>query len=406
MFLCDQKAALFGGLPFITEIDYKLEKRGQVVVATCPFFCENHLAMELKIRKFIHIDMDAFFASVEQRDHPEYRGKPVIVGGDPFGRGVVSTASYEARKFGVHSAMASAQARKLCPQGIFLRPNFRKYSEASEIIMSILRKYTDLVEPVSLDEAYLDVTQNKLGIPEAKLLASMIKQNIFAATKLTASAGVAPNMFLAKIASDFKKPDGLTVIKPSDVQAFLQDLPVRKIPGVGPVTEEQLLKMKIRTCGDLAKCNLAVLTNVFGKWGTGLYQRALGIDHREVEPAGESKQYSSEETFIKDVKDIEWLKAKLKELAREVFAGLYENNRMGKTITLKVKYHDFQQITRSRTFNHYPSDWREVFEVACDLLEGKTEAGKKPIRLLGLGLSGLENLDQLFLSTQPELFKI
>ncbi len=334
--------------------------------------------------------MDAFFASVEQRDYPEYRGKPVIVGGDPFGRGVVSTASYEARKFGVHSAMSAFQARRLCPQGIFLKPHFEKYQTESRKIMSVLNQYSDLIEAVSLDEAYLDVTRNRLKIEDPRMLASLIKQNIFAVTQLTASAGVAPNMFLAKVASDFKKPDGLTVVDPDKIENFLEPLPVRKIPGVGPVTEAQLAKCNLRTCGELVAQNPSFLYEKFGKMGLFLYERAQGIDEREIEPERDPKQYSTEETFPEDVRDVEWLKMKLKGYAGEIFEALKRNERMGRTVVLKVKYFDFEQITRSYTFKQPPLDSREIYERACHLLESKTLAGKKAIRLIGLGMTGLD----------------
>ena len=336
--------------------------------------------------------MDAFFAAIEQKDNPALRGKPVVVGGDPFGRGVVSTASYEARKFGIHSAMPSAHARRLCPDAVFLRPRFRRYQEASSAIMAILRQHTGLMEPASLDEAYLDVTRHRFGIDDPVMVATMIKQNIFAVTGLTASAGVAPNLFLAKVASDFKKPDGLTVVRPQEVENFLRELPVRKIPGVGPVTEEALQKLKFLTCGDLAAADLRVLIKHFGKTGVFLQERARGLDEREVEPEWEPKQSSSEETFDQDTKDKNFLKDRLRDYSREVFAGLSESGRMGKTVVLKVKYFDFEQITRSHTLKREPRDWQEIYGVACDLLEKKTLAGKKPVRLIGLGLSGLKEI--------------
>ncbi len=340
-------------------------------------------------RKIIHVDMDAFFAAVEQRDHPEYRGKPVIVGGTPEGRGVVSTASYEARPFGVHSAMPAAQAKRLCPEGIFLRPRFEAYQKESAVIMAILRRYTPLVESVSLDEAYLDVTVNRLGIEDAAAVATLIKQHIFAATHLTASAGVAPNLFLAKIASDFKKPDGLTVITPSSTEAFLRELPVRKIPGVGPVTEKELLRYGYKTCGDLVRAGAERLVRQFGKHGGHLYERACGRDEREVEPFSESKQYSTEETFSSDTRDLEKLKSCLAGYARDLLGYLKESGRMGRTIVLKLKYADFEQITRSRTLPEMPERWQDLYAVAEDLLLRRTEAGRRPVRLIGLGISGL-----------------
>lgn len=342
-------------------------------------------------RKIIHVDMDAFFAAVEQRDHPQYKGKPVIVGGDPFGRGVVSTCSYEARKFGVHSAMPAAQARRLCPQAVFLRPNFERYEEVSSAVMSILRQHTGLVEQVSLDEAYLDVTHHRLGIDDPVMIAKLIKQNIFAVTQLTASAGVAPNRFLAKIASDFKKPDGLTVVYPGRVLEFLAPLPVRKIPGVGPVTEAQLAGMQIFTCADLAACHPLRLRERFGKTGIFLHERAQGRDDSEVVPDAPPKQYSTEETFPFDVTDIRWLKSKLREYAEQVFSGLQAMGRMGRTVSLKVKYHDFELVSREKTLDHYPVSGQEIYHVAAGLLVQKTLAGKKAVRLLGLGICGLED---------------
>lgn len=353
-------------------------------------------------RKIIHMDMDAFFASIEQRDRPALKGKPVIVGGDPQSRGVVSTASYEARKFGVHSAMASATAKKLCPQGIFLRPNFEKYAAASRRIMSILRQHTDLMEQASLDEAYLDVTRHRLGLEDPVMIAKLIKQNILAVTHLRASAGVAPNLFLSKIASDHQKPDGLTVIRPQDVTDFLHPLPVRKIPGVGPVTESSLKAMGIHTCGDLAAISKTVLIKRFGKTGIFLYERARGHDERQVEPGLPSKQYSCEETFARDILDKAFLKAKLKELVDDIFEGLHRQGRMGRTIVLKLKYHDFELITRSRTLSQMPASAREVFEIACQLLEQKTLAGEKPVRLIGIGISGLDEVIKP--QPQKELF--
>lgn len=333
--------------------------------------------------------MDAFFAAVEQRDTPELRGKPVVIGGNPNSRSVVSTASYEARKFGVKSAMPSATAKKLCPQAIFVRPNFEKYSEASRIVFSILRQHSVLVEPVSIDEAYLDVTEHKLKIEDPVTIAKLIKQNIFAVTKLTASAGVAPNMFLAKIASDFNKPNGLTVIRPEEVKEFLIDLPVRKIPGVGPVTEKELHQLKLFTCGDLLKAGPVKLSQALGKYGAALHDRAKGIDDRAVEPHGESKQSSAEETYDDDLLDMQEMKKKLKVLSYEVFQGLHDEGRMGKTIVLKVKYFDFEQITRSQTLTRKPENAEEVYQAVIALLTKKTMAGKKPIRLLGVGISGL-----------------
>jgi len=356
-------------------------------------------------RKIIHIDMDAFYASVEQRDHPEWRGQPVIVGGDPTRRGVVSTCSYEARKYGVHSAMASAQAAKLCPSAIFVRPRMDRYSEISDQVMSIFRSHTSRVEQVSLDEAYLDVSTYRFGIDDPAMIARLIKQSIHAVTQLSASAGVAPNMFLAKIASALHKPDGLTVIEPGKVDDFLLTLPVRKIPGVGPVTEARLLKLGITKCDDLLKMGQTQLYNQLGKLGVFLYHRALGHDDREVEPAGESQQVSTEETFEKDVLDIRILAAKLNLFSREIYEILRERGRHGRTLVLKVKYYDFEQITRSLTLAQFPDSSEGMAACAIKLLKQKTEVGKKPIRLIGLGVSGLRPVNhQPVVWEQGELF--
>lgn len=348
--------------------------------------------------------MDAFFAAVEQRDHPELRGKPVIIGGNPRSRSVVSTCSYEARKFGVHSAMPTAQAKRLCPQGIFLHPDFEKYSRASKQVMSIFHTYTSLVEQVSLDEAYLDVTENLLHLEDPVTLAKLIKQHIFAVTRLTSSAGVAPTLFLAKIASDMKKPDGLTVVLPDKILDFLKDLPLRKMPGVGPKTEEILKKMGFETCSDLWRADARVLCEKLGKWGLELYHRVRGEETRDVNPYWERTQLSEEETFERDVTDIPWLKRKLAQFAEHVFRDLQEEGRTGRTVVLKVKYHDFEQITRSRSLPQPPEDWDQLYEIARDLLTTRTLAGKKPIRLLGLGISGLKSKKEFSKVSQGELF--
>lgn len=352
-------------------------------------------------RVILHMDMDAFFAAVEQHDRPELRGKPVIVGGEPGGRGVVSTASYEARTFGVRSAMPAFQAVKLCPQGIFVRPRFERYAEVSARVMAILRQHTDLVEPVSLDEAYLDVTTHRLKCADPVRAATMIRQSIHAMTGITASAGVSVNCFLAKIASDQNKPDGLTVIGPDDVQNFLKDLPVRKMPGIGPVTEKRLTGMNLRTCGDLAAAGRQRLFDIFGKSGVEIWERAIGTDTRPVEPDGMPRQHSSEETFRADVINLQTLRNKLKEFSEELTIGLKEEGLTGRTVVLKIKYHDFQQITRSRTLSASVRGSEDLFRVACRLLTEKTEAGSKPIRLLGLGVSGLQEKS----SIQEDLFE-
>ncbi len=357
-------------------------------------------------KKIIHMDMDAFFASVEQLDHPQWRGRPVIVGGDPKSRGVVSTCSYEARPFGVRSAMPAAQAMKLCPQAIFVRPRIGRYTEISEQVMGIFRHHAPRLEQVSLDEAYLDVTHYRFGIEDPVMIARVIKQNVYAVTHLTVSAGVAPNMFLAKIASDFKKPDGLTVVQPDEIELFLKDLPVRKIPGVGPVTEARLSRLGLMTCDDLLRAGEAFLYDKFSRLGIFLFHRALGQDDREVDPFTEAKQLSCEETFAKDILDVRQLAEKLRGFSEEVFEALRDRDRTGKTVMLKVKYFDFELITRSRTLAQVPESPEVIFATALELLTQKTEAGKKPIRLLGLGISGLMPLqDEPVKSQQGELFR-
>ncbi len=342
---------------------------------------------EMWKRAIIHIDMDAFFAAVEIRDSPALRGKPVVVGGNPDGRGVVSTASYEARKFGIHSAMPAAEAKRLCPAAIFLRPNFSKYSQVSDEIRSILSKYTDLIEPTSIDEAYLDVTENRLKIDDPILLAKMIQQNIFAATRLTASCGVAPNKYLAKIASDLKKPNGLTIVYPNQVKEFLENLPVRKIPGVGPVSEKELHKLGIKTVGELALKSSEELIRLFGKWGSALYERARGIDRSPVITEWDPKQVGSEETFERDLVSIPKMEEKLRELSEEVSFYLKRDQFQAKTVTLKVKYSDFTVITRSRTLDQ-SFDLAEVMSrETIKLLREKTEAGHRSVRLLGVSAS-------------------
>lgn len=357
-------------------------------------------------RKIIHVDMDAFYAGIEQRDRPELRGKPVVGGGNPEGRGVVSTASYEARKFGIHSAMPAAQAKRLCPQAIFLRPNFEKYETVSQKIRSILHNYTDLIQPLALDEAYLDVTQNKLRIDDPVKLAQMIKQHIVALTQLTASAGVAPNKFLAKVASEMEKPNGLTVIHPDEAQVILHPLPVRKIPGVGPVTEEKLHQLGIKTCADLFSKTQEELIRHFGKFGLDLYEMARGIDESPVESAMAPKQIGSEETFERDLLDFKLMEEKIRELTESVVSRLEQEVMRGKTVTLKVKYEDFTQITRSKTLSQPTQTGHVIAEEAMLLLKNKTEAGRRKIRLLGVSVSGFEmRKKQEAQSPQPDLFQ-
>ncbi len=345
------------------------------------------------LRKIIHVDMDAFFAAVEQRDNPELRGKPVIVGGRPGGRGVVSTCSYEARKFGVHSAMPTNKAYQLCPHGIFVRSNFAAYKEASAIIREIFFEYTDLVEPLSLDEAFLDVTENHKGNPSATLIAQEIRAQIFERTQLTASAGVAPNKFIAKVASDFNKPDGLTVITPDKVELFLENLDIKKFFGVGIATQKKMHALGIKTGADLKKWTEIDLVKAFGKSGRYYYKIVRGIDNREVKPHRTRKSYGKERTFSEDIHDLDWVNTFLDELSQTISEGMQKIPTAGKTITLKVRYKNFDTITRSQSLSHYTNKKEEISTIARQLLE-QTEADTRELRLLGISLSNLNLIEK------------
>lgn len=353
------------------------------------------------LRKIIHLDMDAFFASIEQRDRPELRGKPVIVGGAPDSRGVVCTCSYEARPFGVHSAMASSKACRLCPQAIFLPPRLEAYKQVSMEIREIFYEYTDLVEPLSLDEAYLDVTVNKKGIPSATIIAREIRQQIRLRTRLTGSAGVSFNKFLAKSASDVNKPDGMKVITPAEADAFVAALPIERFYGIGKVTAKKMNQLGIFNGADLRKQTLPDLVERFGKSGVYYYEIARGIDNRPVEPFWERKSLGREITLDHDIDDPDQLLIILKEVADDVEQALQRLYLAGKTVTLKVKYDDFQQVTRSTTTRYEISRAADFFPIARDLL-WKTEAGKRKVRLLGIYLSHFPEkaIDNYF---QPEL---
>lgn len=355
-------------------------------------------------RKIIHVDMDMFYAAVELRDRPELRGKPLVVGGRPDSRSVATTANYEARKFGIHSGMSCAQARRLCPQCLFIPPDFKKYRQVSEQIHAIFHEYTDLVESVSLDEAYLDVTRNKKGEPSATRLAREIKARIFAVTGLTASAGVAGNMFVAKIASDARKPDGLCVVRPDQVMAFIRPLPVIKIPGIGRVTDAQLAKLGLRTVSDVEKQPLEFLEREFGKFGRYLYDIARGIDERPVTPWRERLSYGCEETFPRDILEPGPLLEFLRECAGRVFAELQEEGKLARTVTLKIKYADFRQVTRRQTFEGFLSSPGDVFRAAAELL-ARTEAGRRPVRLAGIALSNFEPTRKQSELPEAPLFK-
>jgi DNA polymerase-4 len=338
------------------------------------------------VRKIIHVDMDMFYAAVELLDRPDLRDKPVVVGGSPKSRSVVTTANYVARKFGIHSAMSCAEAYRRCPECVFLKPDFAKYQKYSQIIRSIFFKYTDLVEPLSLDEAYLDVTMNKIGEPSATRIAESIKKDIFEQTGLTASAGVAPNMFVAKIASDFKKPDGLTVVPPDRVLDFIRPLPVRRIPGIGPVSDAHMAKLGIRTVAELGEKTSEWLEENFGSFGHYLWEIARGIDERQVTTNWERKSLGEEETFDHDLLDIARIEDYLRNCARRVFDQLSRDGKQARTVTLKIKYHDFRTITRRRTLDRFVLSGDEVFSIARDLL-ARTDAGRVRIRLAGISLS-------------------
>ena len=337
-------------------------------------------------RKIIHIDMDAFYASVEQRDFPEYRGKPLIVGGPPDARGVVATASYEARKFGVHSAMSSRQAFKLCPQGLFVKPRFAAYKEVSQKIREIFSRYTDLIEPLSLDEAYLDVSNDKLNIGSAIEIAKQIKQAIKDELQLTASAGVSINKFVAKTASDINKPDGLTFIGPSAIEAFMEKLPVEKFFGVGKVTAQKMKNMGLHTGADLKRLSEHELVKTFGKTGRFYYQIVRGIDNREVQPDRETKSLAAEDTFPYDLTTLEEMEAELDKIASTVCNRLQNYGLKGRTITLKIKYSDFKQITRNQSFPIGFDDPETIASTAKSLLAATIVEDKK-VRLLGISLS-------------------
>lgn len=339
-------------------------------------------------RKIVHIDMDAFFASVEQLDNPALRGKPVIVGGRPDSRGVVAACSYEARKFGIRSAMSSAKAARLCPQALFTRPRMSRYREISGIIMEIFYAYTDLVEQLSVDEAFLDLTTNTMNEPSASLLAERIRQQIYERTGLTASAGVSCNKFLAKVATDINKPNGITVIPPSQVIDFLAVLPIGRFYGVGAATEKKMERIGVKNGGDLRKFSLEELTFHFGKSGRYFFNICRGQDPRPVKSSYTRKSIGNETTLSEDILDIPQIVKILKELADSVAEGLLKRNTGGYTLTLKVRYHDFTTISRSATFISPLFTAEDIMFCLPRLLES-TEAGRRKIRLLGVTVSNL-----------------
>ena len=339
------------------------------------------------VRKIIHIDMDAFFASIEQRDNPELRRKPVVVG-HSSNRGVVAAASYEARKFGVHSAMPSVVALRKCPSLIFVPPRFDVYKSVSASVLSIFREYTSLVEPLSIDEAFLDVTTNIKGIPSATIIAREIKNRIVEATGLTASAGISINKFLAKIASDQRKPDGLFVIKPDEVMSFIEELPIEKFYGVGPRTAEKMHELGIFCGKDLQGTDLSLLIRHFGKAGSFFHQVSHGIDERPVISHRERKSVGIENTFLQDIVEREQMLNALSELEEGLWHRIVKHGRFGRTITLKVKFFDFEQITRSQSFLHPITERADIHSVVAELLQMANPT--KKVRLLGITISNFE----------------
>ena len=332
--------------------------------------------------------MDAFYASVEQRDNPELRGKPVIVGGQPNSRGVVAACSYEARKFGIQSAMPSSRAYRLCPNAIFVKVRFDAYREASRQLHQIFREYTELIEPLSLDEAYLDVTDCAECRGSATLIAKEIRQKVKDRMNLVASAGVSYNKFLAKIASDMDKPDGLYVIRPEQAEEFITSLPVRKFHGVGKVTEQKMQKQGIFTGADMRKWSEADLSKTFGKSGSYYYRIARGIDERPVRSNRIRKSIGKENTFGTDLTDLAEIQSKLEGIAAQIAELLRKRETLAKTLTLKVKYSDFVQITRAQTIDHYFQNLEDMAREIPGLMQ-KTELGQRPCRLLGLSVSNL-----------------
>ena len=353
------------------------------------------------LRRILHVDMDAFYASVEQRDHPDLRGKPVAVGGDPDKRGVVAASSYEARTFGVRSAMPMSRAVRLCPSLVIVHPDFQKYRAVSQQVFAIYRSVTPLVEPLSLDEAYLDVTENNWGETLGMNVAKRIKQEIRTATGLTASAGVAPNKFLAKIASGWQKPDGLTVVAPERVEHFLQSLPVDALWGVGPVTARKLRAHGIDKLVDVRSAELEGLRTIVGSLAEWLKQLAQGVDDRPVVADYEPKSSGSENTFASDLRDIAEIREEIESMARSTARWLAKRDLYARTVTIKVRYNDFTTITRSHT-EPACRDEEAIVRRAIALLE-RTEAGRRPIRLLGVSVHNLSEIPVVVAEALPRL---
>jgi len=353
------------------------------------------------MRKIIHVDMDAFYASVEQRDNPDLRGKPVVVAWKSK-RSVVCAASYEARTFGVRSAMPAVRAQRLCAEAIFVPPDFTRYRAVSQQVREIFKRHTDLIEPLSLDEAYLDVTKNKTGLATATLVARLIREQIRQELDLAASAGVAPNKFLAKLASDWKKPDGLFVIQPEEVDGFLIPLPIGRLPGVGKVTEEKLQKLEIKTVGDLRRLEVSTLEEQFGRFGRRLHELARGIDENEVVPDRPTKSISAEDTFEEDVPIAE-TEPMIRRLAEKVWAASRKETRIARTVVLKLKTREFKILTRSHTPNLPPSSCEELTSIVLTLRNKVGLGPKQRFRLVGVGLSNFDEPSDTE-TTQSELF--
>lgn len=357
-----------------------------------------------ELRKIIHIDMDAFYASVEQRDHPELKGKPVAVG-HAEKRGVVAAASYEARKFGVHSAMSSQKALKLCPELIFVEGRMKVYKEISAQVHTIFQEYTDLIEPISLDEAFLDVTENKKSIELAVDIAKEIKQRIRTDLHLIASAGVSYNKFLAKVASDYRKPDGLCTIHPNQAQAFIDRLPIESFWGVGPVTAKKMHQLGIYNGESLRQCSLEMLTRQFGKIGSMYYDFARGIDNRPVEAVRIRKSIGCEHTLEKDISLSSSVIIELYHVACELVERLKQKQFKGTTLTLKIKFSDFTQITRSQSIPQQLTTLKEILPLAKKLLKD-VDYTQHPIRLIGLSVSNPKETEEFILPASPEWIQL
>jgi len=346
--------------------------------------------MDSGISKIIHVDMDAFYASVEQRDNPRYRGKPLVVGGSPNSRGVVCTASYEARKFGIHSAMPCSQAKRLCPEAIFVSPNLSKYKEVSNQLRKIFYEVTDIVEPLSLDEAFLDVTQNKFNEPSATLLAKYIKSRVKGQLNLTASAGISSIKFIAKLASDLEKPDGITTVPPNEILKLITALPVKKLWGVGPSTEKKLHALGLYTIKDIQKKDRLFLFNHLGKQGQFLHDLSYGRDFRKVGDPCQSKSIAQEQTFSKDLVGMDKKLEKTSHFAYYLSQSLKKQNLKIKTVTIKVKFSDFSSRTKSRTIDEYGNSEDLLIDLSTQLLKSIPEIRERPVRLIGIAVRNFE----------------